>query len=74
MRIQKHFKEIPQFTRSYTHLGTQSTTNLDTYVKKVQHFVEKCKIEPQPILELEIESYALKKQLAKELHLLYKDQ
>lgn len=58
-------------------MGTRSQQSLSEYVQKVQNFVELTKANkdyPHKVLELEIESFALKKQLAKELQELYKDQ
>ena len=60
-----------------THLGSRSQASLGEYVKKVQNFVELTQANkdyPQKVLELEIESFALKKQLARELQELYRDQ
>jgi hypothetical protein len=75
-RIAKTFFELPAFNRSYTHLGSQSTKTLKEYVSKVQNFVELSKKNENQyqVLELTIESFALKKQLARELSDLYSEQ
>lgn len=49
---------------------------MESYVKKVQNFVELSKKDDNQykVMELEIESFALKKQLARELYDLYSGQ
>ena len=75
-RVSRQLFELPQFTRSHTHLGTKSTQTLESYVKKVQNFVELAKKDANQtkVLELDIESFALKKQLARELYDIYRGQ
>ena len=75
-RVSRQLFELPQFTRSHTHLGTKSTQTLESYVKKVQNFVELAKKDANQtkVLELDIESFALKKQLAKDLYDMYNEQ
>lgn len=74
-RISKFLREAPDFKRFYTHLGSQSSQTLDSLVSKVQHFVEKAKLDTnnQHNLTLEIESFALKRQLAAQLTQMYRD-
>lgn len=75
-RMKKYLREAPEFKRFYTHLGSKSSQSLDELISKVQNFVEKVKLDVnnQHCLELEIESFALKKQLATNIHNIYKDQ
>jgi hypothetical protein len=62
--------------RSCTHLGSLSQKTLQSYLAEVKNFVDVARNDPaQPkVLKLEIESHALKKQLAKELYDLYHEQ
>ena len=75
-RIAKVVGDAPPYKRFYTSLGQQSQTSLKDYLVKCQDFVEKTRsdTENQHFLELQIESYALKKQLARDLYVIYGEQ
>jgi hypothetical protein len=62
-KVAKFLKEAPDFKRFYTNLGSQSSQTLESLITKVQHFVEKAKLDTnnQHNMELDIESYALKR-------------
>ena len=67
--------EGPQFTRFYTHLGKTSSDNLKILLEKVDDFVRKTKDSTKnEILQLDVDSYALKRQLARDISNKYKEQ
>lgn len=81
-RISTKFGEAPVCLRQFNHLSLQSRKSLSDYINKVQHFIELTNQnmgtgidlgDVPKVLELKIESLALKKQLAKELFDMYKD-
>ena len=60
--------------RAFTSLGCQSKNSLEDYLRKVANFIELAKrSDDWPVLELKIDSYALRRKLSQELLYLYKD-
>lgn len=60
--------------RSFTTVGTRSTNALDDYIRKVQNFAVLCqRSDDFLVLELDIESYALRRKLSQALQNLYAD-
>jgi phage terminase large subunit len=60
--------------RSFTSIGSKSTSSLEDYIRKVQNFVMMTqKSDDWLILELNIESYALRRRLSQALQIMYKD-
>lgn len=55
--------------RSFTSIGRRSVHSLDDYIRKVQNFVMLAKQTPEHwgVLEIEIESYALRRRLSQAL-------
>jgi len=60
--------------RAYTSIGVTSKTSLEDYVRKVANFAVLVQTRDDwPIMEIKIESYALRRKLSQELQNIYKD-
>lgn len=60
--------------RSFTSIGSKSAKSLDDYIRKVQNFIILANKSDKPlVLDLNIESYALRRKLSQSLQTLYKD-
>ena len=60
--------------RAFTSLGCQSQKSLQDYLRKVANFVQLAKhTDDWPVLEMKIDSYALRRKLSQELLNHYKD-
>ena len=60
--------------RAYTSIGSTSQTSLDDYVRKVANFAVLAQTrEDFPMMEIKIESFALRRKLSQELQFIYKD-
>lgn len=60
--------------RAFTSLGCQSTKSLKDYLRKVANFIQLAKNSDESlVLDLKIDSWALRRKLSQELLFLYKD-
>ena len=60
--------------RAFTSLGCQSQKSLQDYLRKVANFIQLARqTDDQLVLDLKIDSYALRRKLSQELFVLYKD-
>ena len=71
-KCQEKFSEEPKYNRFYSHIGQTSKDKMVELMKQVDEFVAKNLESDQPEkLELEVESYALRRQLGREIYAKY---